>query len=699
MTTPPSQSNRKTNPVQRAFILVAVFFLLSALVFPVVAARDVKVAIHELKPSLFTDDQGKPDGIFVDLIEDIAAKEGWNIVWVHGTFPENLDRLATGEIDLVIAITDTQERQKVYDFNRESAVATWAQVYAVPGKEINTILDLDGKRVAVLKGDINAIVMRDTAKKFNINPTYVERDTLNELFAETAAGNADAVVASRVAGQESAKKYGLSTTPVMFYPNSLGFAVPKGKNADLLLAIDRYLAKEKGDPSSHYSQTMQKWFGEQAGWAVPPWLWWGIAGILGLAALFIIMSVILRRQVRRKTAELADEMSKRKILIDQSRDGIVILDQQGGVYEANQRFAQMLGYTRDEIQKLQVRDWDARFNPDQIQKMIQTVDATGDHFESRHRRKDGTIIDVELSTNAAVFSGEKLIFCVVRDTSERKKAEAQLKRFNEDLQSEVKSRMKAESELVRKNEDLHAACGQLAATEEDLRENYQVLKKSEQALMQARKKLNLLNTLTFQDIQNGIFSLAGFIQLAKGAGCSDDAVVLLKKGEDILRSVRTSLDFAKKFQNLGISQPRWHDVNYTLVNAISHLDFSAISRTVDLGSLEIYADPLLEDVFLTLMENVIVHGAGATEVRISCRKDTDRITILVEDNGPGIPAARKEEIFAREYKGTSGTSLFFAREILSITDITLRETGEPGKGSRFEITVPEGKYRFSGSGG
>ncbi|MDD1681355.1 MAG: HAMP domain-containing histidine kinase, partial [Methanoregula sp.] len=309
------------------------------------------------------------------------------------------------------------------------------------------------------------------------------------------------------------------------------------------------------------------------------------------------------------------------------------------------------------------------------------------------------IIDVELSTNAAVFSGEKLIFCVVRDTSERKKAEAQLKRFNEDLQSEVKSRMKAESELVRKNEDLHAACGQLAATEEDLRENYQVLKKSEQALMQARKKLNLLNTLTFQDIQNGIFSLAGFIQLAKGAGCSDDAVVLLKKGEDILRSVRTSLDFAKKFQNLGISQPRWHDVNYTLVNAISHLDFSAISRTVDLGSLEIYADPLLEDVFLTLMENVIVHGAGATEVRISSRKDTDRITILVEDNGPGIPAARKEEIFAREYKGTSGTSLFFAREILSITDITLRETGEPGKGSRFEITVPEGKYRFSGSGG
>ena len=128
------QTNRYSSPLRKAGLLAAALLIIIALFSPVVAARDVRVALHELKPSLFTDEQGKPAGIFVDLIEDIASQEGWNLIYVHGTFQENLDRLAAGDIDLVIAITDTPEREKVYDFNRESAVATWAQVYAVREK-------------------------------------------------------------------------------------------------------------------------------------------------------------------------------------------------------------------------------------------------------------------------------------------------------------------------------------------------------------------------------------------------------------------------------------------------------------------------------------------------------------------------------------------------------------------------------------
>ncbi|MFY9800468.1 MAG: transporter substrate-binding domain-containing protein, partial [Methanoregula sp.] len=86
-------------------VIVGVFLL--ALCQPVVAARDVRVAIHEIRPSLYTDEQGKPAGIFVDLIQDIAKKEGWNLIYVQGTFQENLDRLSSGQIDLVMALTDT----------------------------------------------------------------------------------------------------------------------------------------------------------------------------------------------------------------------------------------------------------------------------------------------------------------------------------------------------------------------------------------------------------------------------------------------------------------------------------------------------------------------------------------------------------------------------------------------------------------
>jgi ABC-type amino acid transport substrate-binding protein len=549
----PRHNSRNSLCLRKAILVAIAALILLSLFQPAAAARDVRVALHELNPSLYTDEQGQPSGIFVDLIRDIAAQNGWNLIWVHGTLQENFDHLAAGDIDLMMAVVDTPEREKSYDFNHELAVGSWLQVYELPGSGFNTILDLDGKRVALLKGDVNAVAFRDTAKKFNINPTYVEADTIDEVFALTAERKADVSVAFYVVGQLQAQKHGLSNTPIMFYPTSLGFAVPKGKNADLLQAIDRYIAQGKTNPSSYYSQTMQRWFGEKAGWVIPPWIWWGLFAVVFLAVLFVAMSLLLRREVRRKTAE-----------------------------------------------------------------------------------------------------------------------------------------------LVRKNEELRAAYEQLSATGEELRGKYHELGKSEQALMQARKKLALLNTLTFQDIQTGIFSLGAYFHLAKQAGCGEKAGKCLDKGRVILQDVENSLHFAKKYQDLGIGQPRWQNVNLALINAISHLDFSRISRTAELDGLEIYADPLLEDVFVTLMENVLVHGAGATEVRLRYEENPGGITILVEDNGPGIPAMEKESIFSWEYHRKGVTGLFLAREILSITGITLRETGEPGAGARFEIRVPGDMFRKAG---
>ncbi|MFZ5453362.1 MAG: PAS domain S-box protein [Thermodesulfobacteriota bacterium] len=126
-------------------------------------------------------------------------------------------------------------------------------------------------------------------------------------------------------------------------------------------------------------------------------------------------------------AELAEEAIRRRILVEQSRDGIVVLDQTGKVYEANQSYAEMLGYSAEELRQLYVWDWDAQWTREKLLEMIQTIDETGDHFETRHRRQDGTIFDVEISTNGAVLGGQKLIFCVCRDISQRKAAELALR--------------------------------------------------------------------------------------------------------------------------------------------------------------------------------------------------------------------------------------------------------------------------------
>jgi PAS domain S-box-containing protein len=161
----------------------------------------------------------------------------------------------------------------------------------------------------------------------------------------------------------------------------------------------------------------------------------------------IISCLELSRDItERKKAEeaLADELTRRRILVDQSRDGIVILDQNGKVYEANQRFAEMLGYTPEEVRKLSVWDWEFQYPREQVAEMIQTVDETGDHFETLHRRKDGTVLDVEISTNGAIIAGQKLIFCVCRDITERKQADRALLEAEE----KYKKLVEATSDLI-----------------------------------------------------------------------------------------------------------------------------------------------------------------------------------------------------------------------------------------------------------
>src|SRR4030042_177294 len=124
------------------------------------------------------------------------------------------------------------------------------------------------------------------------------------------------------------------------------------------------------------------------------------------AVLAFLADVTERRRVEEA---LGDEAIRRRILIDQSRDGIVVLDGNGKVYEANQRFAEMLGYSPEEVRELHMRDWDVQWTREQLLEMARTVDEAGDHFETYHRRKDGTVFDVEISTNGAMVAGQKLV--------------------------------------------------------------------------------------------------------------------------------------------------------------------------------------------------------------------------------------------------------------------------------------------------
>jgi PAS domain S-box-containing protein len=218
-------------------------------------------------------------------------------------------------------------------------------------------------------------------------------------------------------------------------------------------------------------------------------------------------------------------------------------------------------------------------------------------------------------------------------------------------------------------------------------------KAGEEALSRAGRKLNLLNTITFQDIRNAVFTLTAYFELSHKARTSEKVEEYAEKQGQMIQKINNSLDFAKNYQDMGVNKPRWQNVNEIFIYAVSHLDSSKISRKVMLDGLEIFADPLLEKAFFHLMDDVVKHSINATEVNLCYQETLPGITIILEDNGIGIPSSDKEKIFEKGFGKDTGLGLFLVREILSITGITIRETGIEGQGARFEITVPRGVYR------
>jgi len=126
----------------------------------------------------------------------------------------------------------------------------------------------------------------------------------------------------------------------------------------------------------------------------------------------------------------------------------------------------------------------------------------------------------------------------------------------------------------------------------------------------------------------------------------------------------------------------------------ANLPLSTVTLVVHFDNLEIFADPLLGKVFYTLLENALRHGKTVTSIDFSYRMQDEDLVVVYQDNGEGVPVEHKKAILERKFFKHTGFGLYLSRTILGITGMSIQENGEPGKGARFEIRVPQGKFRF-----
>ena len=312
-------------------------------------ALEVRVGVYENPPKLMLGERSVPSGILGDLIVEIGRQEGWRIRAVPCEWERCLTMLEAGEIDLMPDVAPTEARTRAFDFHRVPALNSWSQIYTHEGQRLQSILELQDRRVAVLEGSIQHAYLTSALKGFGVRAQLIGVDSLDAAFAAVRAGRADAAVANHYFGAMSARRYGLVESSLMFQPTELFYAAGKGRDAALLSAIDQRLAPWREDPGSAYFRIQERWAGGRAHPSVPPAVWWGLAALSTLLVLTVGAAALLRREVARRTTELRQSQDRLSTILDSVEAYIFIKDTGLRYQYVNRKVAELFGRPPEEI--------------------------------------------------------------------------------------------------------------------------------------------------------------------------------------------------------------------------------------------------------------------------------------------------------------------------------------------------------------
>jgi len=348
----------------------------------------------------------------------------------------------------------------------------------------------------------------------------------------------------------------------------------------------------------------------------------------------------VRQAFRRKRAEedLRTAYEKNKGLMDHASDAILIADIASGMLiDANPKALELTNRTLTEIRTMRQAELHPGHEGMDIPVYFAQYAKNGTgSTESTIIDRSGKVVPVIVSTTVIVIGGRRCLMSIFHDISE--------------------------------------------------------IKKAQYALQLANKKLNLLAEITRHDIRNRLTVLGGYIDLFRERPPEPQHSMYLQKIKETMNTIGSTIEFTRLYQNLGVSAPCWQDVGNVFTRACTLTEMKKTRMLTQVNGLQIYADPLLERVFYNLVENALKHGNRVHEIKLSAKENADALVLTFEDDGIGIPDYDKEKIFQRGFGKNTGLGLFLVREILSTTNITIRETGQYMNGARFEITVPRGEY-------
>ncbi|MBM3330083.1 MAG: transporter substrate-binding domain-containing protein [Calditrichaeota bacterium] len=268
----------------------------------------VRVGIFPNRPLAYQDEHGRFDGFIVDLVDELARYENWQVQYIPLDYDDCLTALAEGEIDLLPGVAYTPDRPSRFDFGTVGILNNWTHVYLQEGSEIESILDLSGRRIAVMKGDFVRQEFSARLDRFGIIASFQDEPDYAAVLRAVESGNADAGLVNRLYGMENESKFQVRKSGMVCCPTNLHFAVAADRNAHLLAATDNRLKLWLRDRNSPYHRFRSQWLeAMEVRQVTPLWIWWILASLVAIGALFISISRLLSKRVRAMTTELREK--------------------------------------------------------------------------------------------------------------------------------------------------------------------------------------------------------------------------------------------------------------------------------------------------------------------------------------------------------------------------------------------------------
>ncbi|MBF0461309.1 MAG: transporter substrate-binding domain-containing protein [Magnetococcales bacterium] len=290
--------------------------------------QEIIVGTYDNAPMVFRAQDGEIKGLFIDIAQAVAREEGWRLVYRHGSWSEQLNQLQAGKLDLLVDTAASVEREQWFDFNKESLLINWGQVFFPDDSTLHSVMDLQDKTVAVVGGDIHSSHFATLLQGFAVRSRLVEVSSYEEALNRVARHEVDAGVVNHVFGLLNEGRQAVRASSILFNPTHVVFAAPKGTRRALLQAIDRHLIQWKADKESVYYRALERWLqASPKRTEIPLWLCWVVLGFALLLLLAVGINLLLRRQVARQTAVLRQEIQERHRAEEALQQANAVLEQ------------------------------------------------------------------------------------------------------------------------------------------------------------------------------------------------------------------------------------------------------------------------------------------------------------------------------------------------------------------------------------